>query len=96
MKPTEDRPEGRSAIARQSNQLLRAVDELKVLEGDRRQETISTPPFHHLVDDVKAKSREIFRMADAQEALADRTPTQDRSIDETNRELAPPPAPPHA
>lgn len=102
MEPTTDRPEGRRALARESNRLLRAVDELKALELDRRHETISTPPFHHLADDVKAKSREIFRMADSQEALGDRTPTQQSSIDETNRveRLAstaspqpPPPAP---
>ena len=102
MDPAKDRPEGRLEIARASNRLLRAVDELKALEIDRRDETISTPPFHRLADDVKAKSREIFRMADDQEALADRTPTQDRSIDETNRAerlrsailSAPPPAAP--
>jgi hypothetical protein len=86
MDPTKDRPEGRRAIARASNRLLRAVDELKALEVDRRQETISTPPFHRLADDVKSKSREIFRMASDQEALADRTPTQDRTIVETDLE----------
>ena len=102
MDRTTDRPEGRRAITRASNRLLRAVDELKVLEKDRRDETISTPPFHRLAADVKAKSREIFRMADDQEALADRIPTQDRSIEETDRAerlrsailSAPPPAAP--
>lgn len=69
-------------LADHSNRLLHAVEELRELEQRKRRETISTPPFHHLADDVKAKSREIFRIADDQEALGDRIPTQsDLSID---------------
>ncbi len=92
MDPSKDSPAARREIARASNRLLQAVDELKALETDRREETISTPPFHRLADDVKAKSREIFRMADDQQVLAERTPTQDRSIDETDRDEHLPPA----
>ncbi|HET7703766.1 MAG TPA: hypothetical protein VFK35_10220 [Candidatus Limnocylindrales bacterium] len=80
MERTQTRSAETRDLADRSNRLLDAVDELRDLEQQKRRETISTPPFHHLADDVKDKSREIFRMADAQESAGDRVATQTVSI----------------
>lgn len=82
----QTRPPGTRDLADRSNRLLEAVDELRELERRKRRETISTPSFHHLADDVKAKSHEIFRMADAQELVGDMVPTQKVSIDDVDAE----------
>jgi hypothetical protein len=84
----QTRPPGPRDLADRSNRLLDAVDELRGLERQKRRETISTPAFHRLADDVKAKSQEIFRMADAQELVGDMVSTQKVSIDDVDAEPA--------
>ena len=69
-------------LAQRSDRILDAIDDLRALEKDKRAETISTPPFHRLAEAVTKKSREIFEMADRQEAVGDRTDTTDESIEE--------------
>lgn len=51
-----------------SDRLLRAVDELKALEREKRLEVVSSPPFHDLAREVERKAREVFRMAEQEEA----------------------------
>ncbi|HEY0444603.1 MAG TPA: hypothetical protein VGC90_10295 [Candidatus Limnocylindrales bacterium] len=46
-----------------SERLLKAVDELRALEREKRQQQISSQPFHDLAERVEAKAREVFRLA---------------------------------
>jgi hypothetical protein len=73
-------------LAKRSERMLDAIDELKRLEHDKRAETISTPPFHRLAEAVTQKSHEIFEMAYRQEALGDATETTDVSIRDVEAE----------
>jgi hypothetical protein len=68
-----------------SNEILKAVDELRSMEQEKRHEDISTPPFHELADAIKDKSREIFRIADEQRQIGESIPTNPESIDDVER-----------
>ncbi len=50
-----------------SDRLLRAVDELRALERERRLQEVSSPPFHALALRVEEKAREVFRLAEQEE-----------------------------
>ena len=71
-----------------SNEILQAVDDLRSMEQQKRREDISTPPFHELADEIKAKSQEIFRIADEERQLGESLPTGDVSIDDVETERA--------
>jgi hypothetical protein len=73
-------------LARRSDHMLQAIDEIRQLEVEKREQTISTPPFHRLAEAVTQKSREIFQMAYRQEAVGDRTETTDESIEQVEGE----------
>jgi hypothetical protein len=51
------------ALHEDSERLLRAVDELRALEREKRREKISGRPFRELAERVEAKAREVFRIA---------------------------------
>lgn len=70
----------RRDLARRSDKMLVAIDDLHRLESHKREEVISTPPFHRLAEAITRKSREIFHMAYRQESVGDATPTSDESI----------------
>lgn len=68
-----------------SDEILRALEELRRMEAARRQRPISTPEFHQLAEAITAKSRDIFRIARDQEAIGDELPMGNVSLDEPNR-----------
>jgi signal transduction histidine kinase len=51
------------ALHEDSERLLRAVDELRALEREKRREKISGRSFRELAERVEAKAREVFRIA---------------------------------
>jgi hypothetical protein len=57
----------RPGMRADSDRLLRAVDELRALERERRLQEVSSPPFHALALQVEEKAREVFRLADQDE-----------------------------
>ncbi|MDQ3128772.1 MAG: hypothetical protein M3Q66_10030 [Chloroflexota bacterium] len=69
--------ERRERLSGESQRLLTAIDEIHELESSKRDQDISTPPFHALADEVLEKSREIFR-------LAGREAAEDDAIETTN------------
>jgi hypothetical protein len=50
-----------------SVRLLRALEELRALELEKRRTAASTPPFDDLARRLEAKAREVFRLASAAE-----------------------------
>jgi hypothetical protein len=65
-----------------SNRILQAVEELHQMENEKREETISTPPFHELADEIREKSREIFRIASEQQDLGEQADQTGDSIND--------------
>jgi hypothetical protein len=51
------------ALHEDSERLLKAVDELRALEREKRREKMSGRPFRDLAERVEAKAREVFRIA---------------------------------
>jgi hypothetical protein len=51
-----------------SDRLLQAVDELRALEREKRLQEVSSAPFHDLAQRVEDKAREVFRLAEQEEA----------------------------
>jgi hypothetical protein len=70
----------RQDLANRSDKMLDAIDDLRSLEAAKREETISTEPFHRLAEAVTEKSRDIFQMAYRQESVGDATETTNVSI----------------
>lgn len=61
-------------LAAVSDRIIRAIRALKAIERDKRQETPSTPPYHRLVEASMEKSKEIYKAASEQDALARENP----------------------
>ncbi|HEV8490131.1 MAG TPA: hypothetical protein VGQ58_10130 [Candidatus Limnocylindrales bacterium] len=57
----------RTVLRDDSDRLLRAVDELRALEREKRLQDVSSRPFHELARQVEEKAREVFRLAEQQE-----------------------------
>ena len=72
----------RRGLTDKSNQILKAVEELHTMEERKRTEQISSPPFHELAEDIREKSREIFRIATVQEELGDQADRNGESIED--------------
>ena len=51
------------ALRRDSERLLKAVDELRAMEREKRRVSISSRTFHELAERVEQKAREVFRLA---------------------------------
>jgi hypothetical protein len=51
-------------VAENSEQFLEAIDDLRILETQKRRTRISTPSFHVLADEIAARSRDVFKIAD--------------------------------
>ena len=60
----------RTVLRDDSDRLLRAVDELRALEREKRLQEASSRPFHDLARQVEEKAREVFRLAEQQDAAA--------------------------
>jgi hypothetical protein len=79
------------ALGEDSARLLKAVDELRALEEQKRREKVSGREFRALAEQVEAKAREVFAIAgqetdDAHEAsrLSDGSATPAPSIEEVS------------
>lgn len=57
----------RTVLRDDSDSLLRAVEELRALEREKRLQDISSRPFQDLARQVEEKAREVFRLAEQQE-----------------------------
>jgi signal transduction histidine kinase len=57
----------RAVLRDDSDRLLRAVEELRALEREKRLQDVSSPPFHELARQVEEKAREVFRLAEQEE-----------------------------
>jgi hypothetical protein len=85
---TEQTSARKADLARRSDELLEAIDDLHRLEELKRNEKISTPAFHRLAEDITAKSRQVFDIAHRQESLGNVTETTDESIEEAESRAA--------
>jgi hypothetical protein len=75
--------EQRDEIAGTSEQLLERLETLKALEAQKRQDPMSSPPFHELATDITQVSREIFSLALHEERAGDAlSQTQASSIEQ--------------
>ncbi|MDQ6794180.1 MAG: hypothetical protein M3067_05070 [Chloroflexota bacterium] len=73
------------ALRRDSERLLKAVDELRAMEREKRRVSISSRTFHELAERVEQKAREVFRLAGQEESdglAAERLATSDASARE--------------
>ena len=67
--------QAKSVLKDDSDRLLKAVEELRALEREKRSVEISSKPFHDLAKRVEEKARQVFRLAEEQQqdgALVDR------------------------
>lgn len=69
-------------LASRSNKLLDALRRLRDTEKRKRQEPISSPPFHELADQLTRDSREVFNLAREQDRLGDKAKRGSESIDD--------------
>jgi hypothetical protein len=67
----ERQPDGAGALRRDSDELLRAIDDLKAIEQRKREVPVSTPEFHDYADQANAASRRIFEVNDEQFELGE-------------------------
>jgi hypothetical protein len=65
-----------------SDELVRALDDLKATERAKREQDISTPRFHALADDVADKAHRVFEIAKAEKVDGERARTTDISTNE--------------
>lgn len=63
---TDDR-----GLDEQSRKLLRAVDEVRSLERQKRGVGRSTPEFHDLAAEVEHQSRRVFQLAADEQAMGE-------------------------
>ncbi len=73
-------------LAETSDELLAELKHLRETEAQRRQEPISTDPFHALADEVTRSSERVYRMARHQESIGDEIPTGDVTIEDVEQE----------
>jgi signal transduction histidine kinase len=59
--------QAKGVLREDSDRLLKAVDELRALERQKRSLEISSEPFHDLARRVEEKAREVFRLAEEQQ-----------------------------
>jgi hypothetical protein len=75
--PDESRDEELKAeIQDDSDKLLRAVDEIRRLESEKRHLVMSTPEFHQTANRIERKAREVFGVAKAQREVGEALQTQ--------------------
>lgn len=72
-------------LADRSGELLEELGHLKETEELKRQESISTAPFHELADEVSASIRRVFVLGAQSEELGDRAETGDLTIEDIER-----------
>ena len=65
-----------------SDDLLRALEDLKRMEKAKREADISTPSFHELAEAVEDQARHVFDVAADETVHGNRAPTTDVSTNE--------------
>jgi len=86
--PAESRDdELKAEIQDDSDKLLRAVDEIRALESEKRHLVMSTPEFHQIAARIERKAREVFGLAKAQREVGEalRAPEGETTIDSQAR-----------
>jgi hypothetical protein len=72
-------------LTTRSDQLLTELAHMKDTEARKRQEMISSPPFHELADEVTASSRRIFAIAADQDRLGEDAEKGEETIEDIER-----------
>ena len=80
--------DGDHQVRSDSDDLLRALDELKQLESEKRAADSSTPRFHELADRVEEQARMVMEIAGQQERGGNEAGPPDVAIDEIDAEHA--------
>jgi hypothetical protein len=65
-----------------SDRLMAEASAVKRLEAVKRGHPISTPEFHDLAEEIADHARQVFRLADEEDALGDRIPSDGDDIDD--------------
>lgn len=65
-----------------SSRLLAELERVHELERTKRTKPVSSPEFHELADEILDRSRQVFRYADHEEEIGDRTNPGDDTIDD--------------
>lgn len=76
--------EERQQIRDDSDDLLSALNDLKQMEGRKRTEDISSPPFHDLAEAVEDQARHVYRLAAEERIDGDQTSSADVSTNEVS------------
>jgi hypothetical protein len=74
--------EEKRELAKSSDELLEDLRTLRRLEGEKREEAISSDRFHTLADEVTSTSRRIMRTVLKQDELGDAAEPGEVSIDD--------------
>ena len=69
-------------LAKSSNELLEDLRTLRRLEGQKREEAISSDEFHELADEVTSTSRKIMKTVLKQDELGDAAERGEESIED--------------
>ena len=69
-------------LAKSSNELLEDLRTLRRLEGQKREEAISSDQFHELADEVMSTSRKIMRTVLKQDELGESAERGEESIED--------------
>ena len=69
-------------VGADSEELLRALEELKQLESEKRNEDTSTPRFHELADRVEQQARTVMEIAGQQQRHGNEARPADAAIDD--------------
>ena len=75
------------ALVDESDRLMRAVDEIKRLESEKRRLPISTPEFHRVAARIERMARQVFGIAKAQREVGEALQSRhDESIEDEARD----------
>jgi hypothetical protein len=79
-----DMPDDDTTLDRRSQRLLHALGRLRRLEGLKRAQTRSSPPFHALAEEVTEEAREVWQLAATQELAGEEdSPLPEERADES-------------
>ncbi len=65
------------------------ADAVKRLERAKRSHPISTPEFHELAEEIADHARKVFRLAEDEDSMGDRIPTDGDDINDVARDRLP-------
>jgi NTP pyrophosphatase (non-canonical NTP hydrolase) len=65
-----------------SDRLMAEAGAVKRLEAIKRSHPISSPEFHELAEEIADHARQVFRLADEEDAVGDRIPRDGDDIND--------------